>query len=312
MTALQVISHPDCSLHDPIPGHPERPERLEAVLAGIRQLDAFEDITALAVGRQQLLRAHQTAYVDHIERIEPRLRERNQPVALDADTHAATGSIDAARLAAGAACQAVEEAIRRPDHPAFAVVRPPGHHAESGRAMGFCLFNSVAVAAEHALAEPSIRRVAICDFDVHHGNGTEAIFAGRRDVLFASSHQMPLYPGTGDPNRKVAPNIYNAALPPGSGSDEFRSAWKALLFDPIDRFAPDLVLVSAGFDAHWRDPLAQLNLKDEDYFWIGRQLKTLADAHASGRLAASLEGGYDLYALTEGARAFAEGITAAR
>ena len=175
--------------------------------------------------------------------------------------------------------------------------------------MGFCQFNSIAVAAEAALARSDIAKVAICDFDVHHGNGTEEIFAGREDVLFVSSHQLPLYPGTGDPHRPVAPNVHNAGLAPGSGSDCFRDAWKAHLFDPIDRFAPDLVLISAGFDGHWRDPLAQLQLKDEDFFWIGHQLKILADAHARGRLAASLEGGYDLHALTESALAFAEGIT---
>lgn len=311
MTELLVVSHSDCALHDPVPGHPERPERLKAVLDGLHQLDRFESVTAMAATREQLLQVHQPAYVDHIDRIDRQTRERRETISLDADTHAATGSIHAARLAAGAACQAVQGCIERPEYPAFAVVRPPGHHAESGRAMGFCLFNSIAAAAQQALANPSIRRVAICDFDVHHGNGTEEIFAGRRDVLFVSSHQLPLYPGSGDPQNKIASNIHNAALPPGSGSDEFRNAWKSRLFDPIDRFAPDIILISAGFDAHWRDPLAQINLKDEDFFWIGHQLKILADTHAGGRIAASLEGGYDLQALTESALAFAEGITLA-
>jgi len=311
MTELLLVSHPDCALHNPVPGHPERPERLKAVLDGLHQLDRFESVSAMAATREQLLRVHQPAYVDQLERIDQQAREQRRTISLDADTHAGAGSIQAARLAAGAACQAVEGCIERPEHPAFAVVRPPGHHAESGRAMGFCLFNSVAAAAQQALANPAIRRVAVCDFDVHHGNGTEAIFAGRRDVLFVSSHQLPLYPGTGDPHRKVASNIFNAGLPPGSGSDEFRTAWQARLFDPVDRFAPDLVLISAGFDAHWRDPLAQLNLKDEDFFWIGHQLKMLADTHARGRIAASLEGGYDLHALTESALAFAEGLTLA-
>jgi len=311
MTELLVITHPDCSLHDPVPGHPERPARVQAVLDGIAQLDTFETVSAMAASRAQLLGAHQRAYLEHIERIEGRIRRRSQTIALDADTHAGPGSVQAARLAAGAACQAVEGTIEHPQHPAFAAVRPPGHHAESARAMGFCLFNSIATAAAQALSSAEIRRVAICDFDVHHGNGTEAIFAGRQDVLFVSSHQVPLYPGTGDPRRKVAANVHNAGLPPDSGSDEFRTAWEAQLLEPVDHFAPDLVLVSAGFDAHWRDPLARLNLKDEDFFWIGHQLKTLADTHASGRLAASLEGGYDLRALTESALAFAEGITLA-
>ena len=311
MTELLVISHPDCGLHNPVPGHPERPARVQAVLDGIAQLDSFESVIAMAASRDQLLSAHNPAHLDHLDRIERRIHESNQVIALDADTHAGPGSVQAARLAAGAACQAVQGTIQHPEHPAFAVVRPPGHHAESGRAMGFCLFNSIAIAAEQALANPEIRRVAICDFDVHHGNGTEAIVAGRRDMLFASSHQVPLYPGTGDPQLSVAANVHNAGLPPNSGSDEFRTAWEAHLVNPIDRFAPDLILISAGFDAHWRDPLAQLNLKDEDFYWIGHQLKTLADTHAGGRLAASLEGGYDLQALTESALAFAEGITQA-
>ena len=311
MTELLVISHPDCELHDPVPGHPERPARVKAVLDGIAQLDSFEAVSAMAASRDQLAGAHQASYIDRLDHIERRIQKRSQVIALDADTRAGPGSLQAARLAAGAACQAVEGAIQHPDHPAFAIVRPPGHHAESGQAMGFCLFNSIAIAAEQVLGKPGIRRVAICDFDVHHGNGTEAIFAGRRDVLFISSHQVPLYPGTGDPHHGVAPNVHNAGLPPNSGSDEFRAAWETHLFNPIDRFAPDLILISAGFDAHWRDPLAQLNLKDEDFFWIGHQLKTLADTHAGGRLAASLEGGYDLHALTEGALAFAEGITLA-
>lgn len=308
---LLLISHPDCALHNPVAGLPERPERLQAVLDGLHQLDSLESVSAIAATNEQLLRVHQPAYVDHLERIDLQTREKHRAISLDADTHAGPNSVPAARLAAGAACQAVKGCIEHPEHPAFAVVRPPGHHADSGRAMGFCLFNSIAAAAEQALADSAIRRVAICDFDVHHGNGTEFIFAGRRDVLFASSHQFPLYPGTGDPERKVASNIFNAGLPPGSGSDEFRAAWQARLFDPIDRFSPDLILVSAGFDAHWRDPLAQVNLKDEDFFWIGHQLKLLADTHAQGRIAASLEGGYDLHALTEGALAFAEGLTLA-
>jgi acetoin utilization deacetylase AcuC-like enzyme len=309
MTELLTFTHDDCCRHDPLPGHPERPQRLEAVRRGLAQLDASTVDEASVATDEQLGRVHTARWLDHLARLERLIAERADTVAIDADTHAGTGSFRAARLAAGAACQAVRAVIHRPDRPAFAAVRPPGHHAESGRSMGFCLYNSIAVAAAEALAHPAIKRVAICDFDVHHGNGTEEIFAGRRDVLFVSSHQVPLYPGTGAPGASVAANVHNAALPPGSGSDEFRSAWKAHLFDPIDRFAPDLVLISAGFDGHWRDPLAQLDLKDEDFFWIGHQLRLLADTHANGRLAASLEGGYDLHALTESTVAFAEGIT---
>jgi acetoin utilization deacetylase AcuC-like enzyme len=309
MSELLTFTHDDCRAHDPVPGHPERPARLEAVLAGLDQHDAVVRREAEPASDEQLARVHTARWLDELGDIERRIAEREATVAIDADTHAGPGSFRAARLAAGAACQAVRAVVESPGRPAFAAVRPPGHHAESGRAMGFCLYNSVAVAAAEALADPAIQRVAICDFDVHHGNGTEEIFAGRRDVLFVSSHQLPLYPGTGDPDVSVAGNVHNAALTPGSGSDEFRNAWKAHLFDPIDRFAPDLVLVSAGFDGHWRDPLAQLDLKDEDFFWIGHQLRQLASVHARGRLVASLEGGYDLHALTESTIAFAEGIT---
>ena len=175
--------------------------------------------------------------------------------------------------------------------------------------MGFCVYNNIALAAAEALSIDGVERVAICDFDVHHGNGTEAIFAGRDDILFLSSHQHPLYPGTGDPLIDVAPNVINSGLPPGSGSNEFRDAWMADLLPALDRYRPDLILVSAGFDAHWRDPLAQLQLKDEDYFWIGHELHGLARSHCNGALAASLEGGYDLKALTDSVLAFAEGIT---
>jgi acetoin utilization deacetylase AcuC-like enzyme len=306
---LLVFTHDDCLRHEP--GYPERPDRIGAVRKGLDQLDEVVLHDAAEVSHEQLARVHATSFLDQLGEIERGIENGSGPVALAPDTQAGEGSFRAARLAAGAACQAVRSVIDAREQSAFAAVRPPGHHAETRRAMGFCLYNSIAVAAAEALADPAIRRVAVCDFDVHHGNGTEEIFAGRRDVLFASSHQLPLYPGTGDPDQRVAANVHNAALPPGSGSDEFRNAWKAHLFDPIDRFAPDLILVSAGFDAHWRDPLAHLHLKDEDFYWIGHQLRVLARTHASGRLAASLEGGYDLHALTESALAFAEGITSA-
>jgi len=309
MASLSVIHHPDCARHDPDPRHPERPARIEAVLAGIRQLDRVQMSRAKPATREQLLHAHRPGHVDRLLGLEQEPGAGDPVTALDSETLVGHGSIRAARLAAGATCQAVDQVAARAGRPAFAVVRPPGHHATAGRSMGFCVFNSVAVAAEHALESAAIRKIVICDFDVHHGNGTESIFAGRRDVVYASSHQHPLYPGSGDPHHPIAPNIHNAGLSPGAGSDAFRDAWKARLFGPIDRFAPDLVLVSAGFDAHWRDPLAQLQLKDEDFYWIGHQLKLLADTHAGGRLVATLEGGYDLQALTSAALAFAEGIT---
>ena len=311
MSKLTVITHSDCGLYEPAPLHPERPERLAAAMRGIEQLDGYDLIDAMPVAYEDLVRVHHPGYLNRLAQIEAQVDQNQQTEQLDPDTWAAVGSIHAARLAAGAACQAVDTAISAPDQSAFAVVRPPGHHAESDRAMGFCFFNSIAVAAAHALDDPRINRVAVCDFDVHHGNGTEQIFAGDPRVLFVSSHQHPLYPGTGNPDDDSADNIQNIALPPGSGSNQFREAWQEHLLEPIERFQPDLILISAGFDAHWRDPLAQLDLKDEDFYWIAHQLHKLANAHCNGQIVASLEGGYDLHALTESTLAFGEGITAA-
>lgn len=312
MTAppLIVFTHPDCAHHQPAPGHAERPERLGAALDGLEQLDAVDMREAEPVTRERVARVHTEKYLTELAGFEQQIEAENGTFELDWDTRVGPGSFEAIRRAAGAACQAAELALHE-GRSAFAAVRPPGHHAEAGRAMGFCIYNNIALATAAALAEPGIERVAVVDFDVHHGNGTEAIFSGRDEVLFLSSHQLPLYPGTGDPSQPVAANIINATLPPGSGSNEFRDAWLAELLPPLDRFQPDLILVSAGFDAHWRDPLAQLQLKDEDYFWIGHQLHELANSHCKGALAASLEGGYDLKALTDSVLAFAEGITSA-
>jgi len=310
MSKLSIVSHRDCLDHHPLPGHPECPERLAAALAGIEQLRDICTIEAREATREELARVHTRRHLDRLDRIEQRLEREAGVELLDPDTRAARGSFRAARIAAGAAIQAVESTLNSPNSPAFALTRPPGHHAEADRAMGFCLFNSIAAAAAYALSRPGIRKVAICDFDVHHGNGTESIFSNRREILFVSSHQFPLYPGTGDPHQPVARNVHNAGLPPGSGSNEFRHAWQHDLFDTIDRFGPDLILVSAGFDAHWRDPLAQLQLKDEDFYWIGHQLNLIAQSRARGRLAAVLEGGYDLQALTDSVLAFSEGLGA--
>ncbi len=302
--SLIVLSHDHCALHQPPKGHPERPQRLEAALRGIEQIENHIRQQAEAVSREQLLLAHGPNYLANLDN----LAASGSQIALDADTHLGPHSLEAASLAAGAACQAVDRTVKDEDTRAFAVVRPPGHHAESARAMGFCLYNSIAIAALHALDAHGLQRVAICDFDVHHGNGTEAILAGENRILFLSSHQAPLYPGTGNPEAPHASNIRNATLPAGSGSNEFRELWLERLLPEVDRFRPQLILISAGFDGHWRDPLAQLQLKDEDYYWIGEQLADLARQHAGGRLAASLEGGYDLKALEESVLAFGEAL----
>jgi len=301
--SLTVITHPACLEHHPTAGHPERPERLQAALKGIAKLE-HRTLQAVEVTRKQLERAHRADYLNQLDshELDP------QPFALDADTWMGPGTLKAARLAAGATCQAVDEVMAKDECRAFAVVRPPGHHAEPGQAMGFCYYSNIAVAALHARDQYGLARVAICDFDVHHGNGTEAVVGGREGLLFMSSHQSPLYPGTGLPGKSRHANVINEILTPGSGSDEFRAVWLEHLLPRLNAFRPDLILVSAGFDAHWRDPLAQIQLKDDDYFWIGAQLRDLARSHARGRLVATLEGGYDLKALEEGVLAFAEGI----
>jgi acetoin utilization deacetylase AcuC-like enzyme len=303
--SLYVISHKDCLLHKPPHGHPERPERLEAAWRGIEQIKRCKRQDAVAASREQLLRAHGPNYLDNLDN----LSTAGSQIALDPDTHLGPHSLAAAALAAGAACQGVDQVIGDGAGTAFAVVRPPGHHAESARAMGFCFYNSIAVAALHAIEQHGLKRVAVCDFDVHHGNGTEAILAGNDKVLFISSHQSALYPGTGDPSTPHADNVINAILTPGSGSNEFRDLWMEHLLPQVDQYKPELVLVSAGFDAHNLDPLARLRLKDEDYYWIGHELVKRARNHAGGRLVASLEGGYHLQALENSVLAFAEALS---
>ncbi|TVQ35426.1 MAG: histone deacetylase family protein [Wenzhouxiangella sp.] len=302
--SLLVLTHNDCLGHRPPEGHPERPERLEAAWRGLNQIDELAVKDARPVTRAELDRAHGPNYLERIENLE----SAGQRIALDPDTHFGPGSLRAARLAAGAACQGVDSVLAGTATRAFAVVRPPGHHAEAARAMGFCIFSNLAVAALHAVSGHGLKRVALVDFDVHHGNGSEAILAGNGQVLFLSSHQSPLYPGTGQIDAPHAANVRNAILPPGSGSNEFRDLWLEHLLPELDRFQPELILASAGFDAHWRDPLAQLQLKDDDYYWIGERLAELADSHANGRLVASLEGGYDLQALEASTLAFAEAL----
>lgn len=294
---LRVYSHPACLQHDPGPGHPESPARLQAVLEALNdpRFAALQRIEAPRATRGQLLRVHDGAYVDRIFAAAP----AQGPVRLDPDTVMSPGSLEAAMRAAGAVCAAVASVMEGDTQRAFCAVRPPGHHATHDAAMGFCLFNSVAAGAAHALEAHGLQRVAIIDFDVHHGNGTQDIFWNDPRVLYLSSHQMPLYPGTGAADECGAGNIVNAPLPPGAGSHKFRTMWDETLFPELDAHRPQLLLISAGFDAHRLDPLAQLQLDSDDYAWITRRLCDLADRHAQGRMVSSLEGGYHLAALRE-------------
>ena len=292
---MRIYSHPACLAHDTGPAHAERPERLSAVTealhAAFPQLDWHEVPRA---SRGQLLRAHTPALLEQV--LETRPGERMQ---LDADTVLSPGSAEAALRAAGAVVAAVDAVLRGQTTRAFCAVRPPGHHATANVAMGFCLFNNIAVGGLHALAAHGLERVAIVDFDVHHGNGTQAIFEHDPRVLFASSHQLPLYPGTGLRNETGDGNIVNAPLSPEAGSAEFRDAWSRRLLPAVAAFKPQLLMISAGFDAHWRDPLAQLQLDATDFAWVTDQLVELAKQLCGGRIVSTLEGGYDLTALAE-------------
>jgi len=294
-----IFTHAACLAHEPGPGHPESPARLAAVLKALAA-PAFAHLPRHAAPRAtpaQLARVHEPGMIDAIHRAAP----TGSTIRLDPDTAMSPGSLEAALRASGAVVAAVEavNASSGSQARAFCAVRPPGHHATQGASMGFCLFNGVAVAAAHALAECGIERVAIVDFDVHHGNGTQDIFARDARVLYVSSHQSPLYPGTGAANEHGVGNLVNLPLAPGSGPASFRDAWERVGLPAIDAHAPQLILVSAGFDAHRLDPLANLDLGAEDLGWLTRELVQLADRHCEGRIVSTLEGGYSLTALEE-------------
>lgn len=295
---VALVTHPACLAHHTGPGHPERAERLSAVLAALDDV-RFAGLLreeAPAAAAEQLGAAHDPGYVARLLAIEVAEGKR---VALDPDTIVSAGSLDAARRAAGAAIRAVDLVMEGRARAAFAAVRPPGHHAEHARAMGFCLFNNVAVAAHHARGRWGLQRIAIADFDVHHGNGTQDVFWDDGALFLASSHQSPSYPGSGGRHeRGIAGNVTNAPLPAGTGSKAFRRAWRDDLLPALDRFAPELLMVSAGFDGHFADPLAQWSLHADDFAWITGEL-VAAGRHAHGRIVSLLEGGYDLDALAE-------------
>lgn len=291
-----IITHPSCLKHDPGPGHPECPQRLLAVLAAIEQprFARIARVLAPQASVEQLARVHAPELIERVFAAAP----EHGTVRLDPDTAMSVDSLDAALRAAGAACVAVDAVMRGKNKRAFCAVRPPGHHATAARAMGFCLFNSVAVGVAHALAAHALDRVALVDFDVHHGNGSQDIFWHEARVLFTSSHESALYPGSGSPSeRGAARNIMNRALAPGSGSAEFRAVYTDHILPAIGRFEPQLIVISAGFDAHRLDPLANLNLDADDYAWVTGELVQLAKRHAHGRIVSSLEGGYSLSGL---------------
>jgi acetoin utilization deacetylase AcuC-like enzyme len=302
------ITHPSFLLHDMGPYHPECPERLGAIgerLAEEGLEERLERHTAPAATRAELARVHGADYLDEIEAASPDTGLHY----LDPDTALCPHSLTAARHAAGAAVKAVDLVMSGACSTAFCAVRPPGHHAERSRAMGFCVFNSIAVAAAHALDAHGLSRVAIVDFDVHHGNGTEAIFADDPRVLMVGTFQYPLYPYSGV--EPLGPNMHNVPLAPGSGGEDFRAAVRDTWMPALEAHRPQLILISAGFDAHRDDPLAGLEFADEDFAWVTEQLVGVAARHAQGRIVSSLEGGYALAALGRSAAAHVRVLLAA-
>ena len=291
-----LFHHPASLAHATPQGHPERPDRIRAVERAL-STEAFSELDrrlAPEATIELLALAHPAEWVARLIAAAP----EHGLVQVDADTIMSPGTLEAALRGAGGAAAAVDAVMSGEVRNAFSAMRPPGHHAERTRAMGFCFFNSAAVAARHAQAAHGAERVAIVDFDVHHGNGTQDIFWSDPTVMYASTHEMPLYPGTGAAReRGDHDTIVNAPLPAGADGTMFRTAMEARILPRLDQFRPDLVIVSAGFDAHHRDPLADLRLTESDFAWVTEQLMTIADRHAGGRLVSVLEGGYDLQAL---------------
>jgi acetoin utilization deacetylase AcuC-like enzyme len=294
MTTL-LYTHPACLEHDPGRHHPESPARLRAVLTALGEPEfaRLERREAPEATLDDLVRVHPRRQVERILSSVP----RSGHVGIDADTILSPASGAAALRAAGAVVAAVDAVVSEHADNAFCAVRPPGHHAEPERAMGFCLFNNAAIGALRAREIHGLARVAVIDFDVHHGNGTQAAFEADGSLFYASTHQHPLYPGTGAASETGVGNIVNVPLRPMSGSGQFRLAMSQRILPALDVFRPDLVLVSAGFDAHKNDPLAQLMLEDGDYTWVTEKLLEIVYRHAKGRLVATLEGGYDLASL---------------
>ena len=295
MTTL-LLHHPAALEHQIPPGHPERPDRIRAIerALSVERFDALAREMAPRASTEALVLAHPERYVRAIENAAP----REGLVHIDADTSMSPGTYEAALRGAGAAVAAVDQVMTATAKNAFSAMRPPGHHAERQQAMGFCFFNNAAIAARHAQRAHGAERVAIVDWDVHHGNGSQDIFWSDPSVMYCSTHQMPLYPGTGAASeRGEHDTIVNAPMRPGDGTETFRAAFETTILPRLEAFRPDLVVISAGFDAHWRDPLANINLTEADFGWATRKLMDLAERKAGGRVVSLLEGGYDLEGL---------------
>lgn len=303
--ATGIWTHPVCIQHDPGLGHPESPKRLSSVLKALEAFKGLLRFEAPLAEDKDLLLVHADSYVNALKKI----FAAGTGGALDPDTVISEKSGEAAYHAAGAVVVATDAVISHKVENAFCAVRPPGHHAEKSHAMGFCIFNNIAVGVAHAIAAHGLQRVAVVDFDVHHGNGTQHFAEEDARVFYASTHQYPFYPGTGAAEeRGKVDNVCNVPLPVGSGSKEFREAYEGVIFPALEAFAPEMLFISAGFDAHKDDPLAQLRLSEEDFFWVTQGLCRIAGKYAGGRIVSSLEGGYNLAVLGASAAAHVKAL----
>jgi len=309
MTTL-LLTHPASLDHLTPPGHPERPDRIRAI-AEVLAEDRFDKLVRgeAPEGNLNLVTlCHDQHYVSELRRVAP----MSGLIYLDGDTSMSPGTWEAVMRAVGGAVAAADAVMSGAHNNAFLAVRPPGHHAETDKPMGFCFFDHAAIAARHAQRKYGIGRAAVVDFDVHHGNGTQDIFWADKSVMYCSTHQMPLFPGTGaSGERGEHDNIVNAPLASEDGSAKFRAAFENVILPQLTRFSPELIVISAGFDAHYRDPLASLNLRAEDFGWVTRKLMDVADASAGGRIVSVLEGGYDLQGLKESVAAHVSALMGA-
>jgi acetoin utilization deacetylase AcuC-like enzyme len=307
--ATLLLTHPAGLNHLTPPGHPERPDRLRAIerVLADERFKALKREEAPRAEVEAIARAHPRAYIDAIREASP----KEGFVRLDADTSMSPGSYEAALRAAGGAVRAVDAVMASEAANALVATRPPGHHAETARPMGFCLFNNAAIAARHARVHHGLARAAVVDFDVHHGNGSQEIFWADASVMYCSTHQMPLYPGTGAKSeRGEHDTIVNAPLRPGDGGEKFRAAFETEILPRLRAFRPDFLIISAGFDAHQRDPLANLTFVEADFEWATSKLMEIADRSAKGRVVSVLEGGYDLQALANSVAAHVTALMA--
>jgi acetoin utilization deacetylase AcuC-like enzyme len=302
-----LITHESGLDHATPLGHPERPDRLRAISRALEneQFSTLAREEAPAASLDMVTRVHPAEYVERLREAVP----AEGLVRIDPDTALSSGSWEPILRAAGGAVYAVDEVMKGSAANAFVAMRPPGHHAETAHPMGFCFINNAAIAARHAQKQHGAERVAIVDFDVHHGNGTQEIFWSDPSVMYCSTHEMPLYPGTGARSERGAhDNVVNAPLSAGAGGEQFREAIESVILPRIDAFHPDMIVISAGFDAHMRDPLANIMLTEADFGWATKKLMDLADRHAKGRIVSLLEGGYDLEGLSRSVEAHLDAL----